>query len=348
MKKKENKQDFPFTKGCNVKKEDANNFDVESRVAEVVKGELDLNLALNWIGQQYYDFSQAAKRVAKKFEFIAQTENENELEQKQALRNNLQDKANTLGYVDKSKVRISAVLVILSMLSESVIYTNIGQNVFGLHLEEAILLACLVLVFVKYIGTIVSPYVLEYLKGSTLKVRTIQKTMLFVLVFATLLNSTFIGIVNLTEIQRKKKIEQMAFLTSSIAEIEEYEGNTNELQKELNSIQAELNEKENGFFYVAKFIAIALLGLLSISCGAVIYALFEFQKSSLKLKNSIAKLRDRKVILKTNLPYFINSYEQLISIQKQLIMLMGEKHFLETLLSKEKEEQMKLNTVSKP
>ncbi len=344
MKSAENKE-FPYNDGVHIKAENGNTFDKNSRIAEAVKEELDATLWLGWIGEQYYKLSEASKRKdLKKYKLKEQTSREKEAEAKKSLLQHLQVKPNPLKYASKFKVYFNYIVVILGMLAEFFIYQGIAENAFGMPLFKSYFVGFLVLLFTKFTQISIFKYIKQWIQEKNLRFRTIEKTVIFVFVLLILLNGLMMGITNLNEIDRGKKIQQIEYLSESIAESEEYGENTSEMETELAEIQSELNEEENWFSKIAKFISVAFIGLLSIGAGAMLFVIADLYNDALKLKNKLEKFRDRQAELHANFNYYLTTYDDLISLQKEIIQLFGQKHFLEKLLSPKQAESLKIPT----
>ena len=122
----------------------------------------------------------------------------------------------------------------------------------------------------------------------------------------------------------------------------EYGEDTSEMEAELNHLQAELNEKESPFFIIARYLSIALIGLLAIGCGATLFVFADLFNDALRLKKKLQKEKDRQAEHRANFEYFLTTYDDLLSLQKEILKLYGQKQFLEKLLSKQREQDMKI------
>jgi len=334
--------EFPYHNGVQIKAENANTFD--GRIAESVKEELDVTLWLNWIGEQYYKFTEASKRKKlEKYEFIEQTEREQEAEEKKSLLRHLQVKPNPLKYASISKVYLNYAVVALGMFVEFLIFQNIAENVFGMSLFKSYCVGFLVLLFTKFISISTLKYIKQWIQEQNLLFRTIEKTIIFVFAVLILLNATMLGVLNLNQIDQQKKIGQIENLEISIAEAVEYNEDSSQMETDLAKLQAELNGEESGFLKIVKVISIALIGFLSIGGGAYFFVIADFYNDALKLKKKLEAQRDRQAELRANLGYFLTTYDDLVSLQKEITQLFGQKHFLEKCLSPKQSEVLKIN-----
>ena len=338
-------KEFPYHNGVQIKAENANTFD--GRIAESVKEELDVTLWLNWIGEQYYKFTEAFKRKKlKKYELIKQTERELEAEEKKSLLRHLQVKPNPLKYSSISKVYLSYAVVALSVFVEFLIFQNIAENTLGMSHFKSYCVGFLVLPFSKLISISTLKYIKQWVQEQNLLFRTIEKTIIFVFAVLILLNATMLGVLNLNQIDQQKKIAKIENLEVSIAEAVEYNEDSSQMESDLAKLQAELNGEDSGFLRVVKIISIALIGFLSIGGGAYFFVIADFYNDALKLKKKLKAQRDRQAEFQANLGYFLTTYDDLVSLQKEIIQLFAQKSFLEKLLSPKQSEALKIKSVN--
>lgn len=337
---KDNKE-FPFAKGTLFQAGDSNAFE-GGRIAEATKEELDKNLFFNWVGQQHFQFTKTSTKSQKDYKLVDITPLEKEASEKNDFLQYLQVKPNPLAYATATKVWLYYIIVLLGMLAEFFIYQMIFENVFGMSLIKSFFSGLLVLLFTKFVQFAIQKYVKDFIQTSNLLFKSITKIAIFVLVGLVILNAIMLGLTNLNQINRTQKIEQIEYLSSAIDESKEYGEDSKELEAELNQLEGELNEGDSGFFALAKFLSIGLIGLLAVACGAILFAVADLYADALRLQKKIEKLKNYQAELRANFSYFLTSINDLTSLQQGIIELFGQKHFLETLLSKEREDDLKI------
>lgn len=333
---------LPFQKGTQYTKEDFNSFEKGSRIPELVKEEKDYHLFSSELGIQYYLNTQASKRKERKnYLFLPQTKYEQEAAERNSFLQFLQIKPNALVFATKLKIWIYYVIVILGILAEYIIYQSIFENAFGMPVIKAYLSGFLVLLFTKFVQLSLQNHIKHWVKENNIKYRTIFKTILYVFIVLILTNAVFMGITNINEIEQQKKIADAEFVALSIADAEEFGEDVTELLAEQKQLESELNEDESLFFTIGKYLSIGLIGLLAIGAGAILFAMADLYQDALRLKARIQKLKDRHAELQANFEYFLTTYDELISLQREIVQLFGEKQFLEKLLSKQQETALK-------
>jgi hypothetical protein len=344
MTKKENNQ-YPFSIGYQHKKTDFNSYEEGSRVPEVVKEEEDINLFFSMIGEQYYSNHEASKR--KKLEnqnFLELTKLEKESEEKKNFLAHLGVNPNPLRYATKFKVSILYIVIGLGMVGEFFIYQNIAFESFAMPEVKSYFIGFSVLLFTKFIQVAIQKHITSWIKENNLLFRSVHKTLIFVLVGMVLINAVMMGITNLNNIEKQKKIEKMEYVSSSIDDAQDYGENTADLDAELSALEAEIYEDESWFIIAARYISIGFLGLISIGAGAILFVVADLNKDAISIKNKIQQLKDRQAELKANLPYYVDTYNELLSLQHEIIKSHGIKHFLEKLLSEKQEEALKIKS----
>ncbi len=339
-----NDSSFPYTLGVQYKPEHSNSFDA-GRVPESVKEETDTLLHLKRIGEQYFKYTQAGKRENRKdYRLLPQTKHEQETEEKLNFLRHLQVKPNVLRFATTAKVWTNSIVVFLGMIAELFIYQSIAENAFNMSIVKSYFIGVLVLLFTKFVQVSIQKHIKYWIKENNILFRSVHKTLIFVFVGLIFLNAMMLGITNLNQINQLKKIEQIECLSSSIDESQEYGEDSAELETELNQLQAELHKDVNGFFTIAKFISIALIGLLAIGCGATLFVFADLYRDALKLQKDIQNLKDRQAELRANVGYFLTTNDDLLSLQKEILQMFGQKHFLEKLLSSEREKDLQITT----
>lgn len=342
MSEQTDNKEFPYAKGTLFESGDSNNFK-GGRIAEATKEELDKNLFLKWAGQQHYKYTSTAKKKKKEQNLLDTTPLEQEAAEKKEFYQHIQVKPNPLAYATAVKVWIYYTIVILGMLAEFFIYQSIFENTFGMVGFKSYFSGLLVVLFTKFVQFAIQKHIKHFIKTSNLLFKSITKTAVFVLVGLVILNAVMLGITNLNQINRTNKIAQLGYLSSAVDEAIEFGEDTEALETELSQLEAELNEEESGFFTFAKLLSIGLIGLLAIACGAVLFAVADLYADVLRLQNKIQKLKDYQAELRANFSYFLTTYDDLVILQQGIIELFGQKHFLETLLSKEREDDLKVH-----
>lgn len=344
MTKKNNKR-YPFDIGYQYEKTDFNSFEDDSRIPEAVKEEKDTLLFLDQVGEQYYSTNEASKRKElKKHEFLSLSILEKEAEEKKNFLAHLGVKPNTLRYATKFKVWIFYIAIGLGGVAELLIYQNIAYESFSMPELKSYFIGFLVLLFTKFVQVAIQKNITSWVKENNLLFRSVHKILIFSLVLLVLINAVMMGVTNLNNIEKQKKIEKMEYVSSSIDDAQDYGENTSDLDAELSELEAELYEDENAFFVVAKYISIGLLGLLTIGTGAVLFVVADLNKDALSIKKKIQQLQDRQADLRANVPYYIDTYNELLSLQHEIIKSYGIKHFLEKLLSEKQEEALKIKS----
>jgi len=340
---KKNDNEFPCETGTHFKTEHSNTF--EGRIPEVVQDETDALLHLERLGQQSQSYNEAAKRKNRKdYPLREVTQREQEAEEKKSLLMHLQVKPNALRYSSPVKVWTYYIVVLLGMGAEFFIYQSIAENAFGMPPFKSYITGMLVLLFTKFVQVAIQPHLKHWIKENNLLYKSVHKIVIFVFVGLILLNATMLGITNLHQINQTKKIEQIESLSTMIADAEESGEDTTELEAELNQLQGELGEKESGFFVIAKYLSIALIGLLAIGSGATLFVFAELYNDALQLKKKLQKEKNAQAEHRASREYLLTTYDDLLSLQKEILKLYEQKQFLEKLLSKQREQDMKIQT----
>ncbi|GEM_PF-3576469 len=334
-------QEFPYVSGTQFKDENANKY--PNSIPDIVKDELNLGLWLSWIGEQYYHSFEANKRIKKAYHFKGQTRREKDAQEKNDFIQHLQSKANSLRFASKFKIWLLSFVVIFGVSGEFLIYVSIAENAFGLLPPKSYFLGMLAVMFAKFVQVVSMKHIKMWIKENNVLLRSIQKTILFVLVGLVFLNAMTLGITNLNQINQSNAIARVEYLSSSISEAEGYGEDTSALESELSALQAELNG-ESPFITTVKFIAIGLIGLLTMACGAVLFCMADLYNDALKLKKKIQKQKDLLSKLRADFEYYLTTYDQLLSIQKEVIQLYAQKAFLEKLLSPKRTDELKVTT----
>lgn len=344
MTKQENNR-YPFNTGYQHKKTDFNSYEEGSRVPEIVKEEEDINLFFSMIGEQYYSNHEASKRnLNAKLDLIEFTLLEKETEEKKNYIAYLGVKPNPLRYANKFKVWTYYIVILFGIVAEFLIYQNIAYESFGMPEVKSYFIGFLVLLFTKFVQVAIQKHITSWIKENNLLFRSVHKILIFVLVGLVLINAVMMGITNLNNIEKQKKIEKMEYVSSSIDDAQDYSESTSDLDTELSGLEAEIYEDENWFLIAAKYISIGFLGLITIGAGAILFVVADLNKDALSIKKKIQQLKDRQAELKANLPYYVDTYNELLSLQHEIIKSHGIKHFLEKLLSEKQEEALKIKS----
>lgn len=330
---------FPLQQGIHSEASHSNNFE---KVPTAVQEEMDALLYLDWIGEKHYSNSQASKRLQIEHQLLELSQKEKEAVEKKNFLQHLQVLPNPLAYTTKTKVWTYYIVAIIGMMAEFFIYESIFNNSFGMSATKSTLSGLLVLLFTKYVSVAIQKHIKHWLKENNLRFRSIHKIMIYSLAGLILLNAMLLGLTNLGQIQQQKQIEQMEYLSSSIEESAMYGENTSSQEAELDQLQQDANKDESVFFIIVRYLSITLIGLLAIGAGATLFVMADLYGDSLRLQKIIKKLKDRQAELKANFEYFHSAYKDLLSLQREIISMHGQKMMLEKLLSKEREKDLSL------
>jgi amino acid transporter len=325
--------------GIHVKATHPNHFE---QVPKAVQEEIQALNHLHRIGELNYSNSQASKRPKIEHQLLDLSQKELESAEKKAFLEHLQVLPNPLAYSTITKVVTYYIVAILGMIAEFFIYESIFNNSFGMSSTKSTLSGLLVLLFTKYVGVAIQKHIKHWIKENNLRFRSLHKIMIFSLGGLILLNAMLLGVTNLGQIQKQKKIEQMEYLSSSIEESAESGEDTSSQEIELDQLQKDTNKDDNIFFAIARYLSITLIGMLAIGAGATLFVLADLYGDSLRLQKTIRKLKDRHAELKANFEYFNSTYNDLLSLQREIISMHGQKMMLEKLLSKEREKDISL------
>ena len=337
--KKNSDPNFPLQQGIHAEAAHSNHFD---KVPKAVQEEMDALLYLDWIGEEQYSKSQASKRLQTEHQLLDLSQKEKEAAERKAFLEHLQVLPNPLAYTTVTKVWTYYIVAIIGMMAEFFIYESIFNNSFGMSATKSILSGLLVFLFTKYVGVAIQSHIKHWLKENNLRFQSLHKIMIYSLAGLILLNAMLLGLTNLGQIQKQKKIEQVEYLNYSIEESAEYGEDTSSQEIELDQLQQDTNKDDNIFFAIARYLSITLIGMLAIGAGATLFVMADLYGDSLRLQKLIKKLKDRQAELKANFKYFNSTYSELISLQREIISMQGQKMMLEKLLSKEREKDLSL------
>lgn len=319
-----------------------NNTSYEGRVVDPVKDELDRQRWFGWIGDFHQLYSQDALPIKKDYSLSPETAEEKQFSEKKLLKSNLQVKHNPLQYTNIVKVRILLFAAILSMAAEYLVFRNIAENALGMPRFEASIVGSFAIVFTKLVQVFINKYVKTWISENSLKARKVFTKLLIALVVLIFVNAFVAGISNIHNVNQQKKLERLEYVSSQIEMTEESGGDTEELQNEFKTLQEDYS-KESGFFQIIKFLAIAFLGILAIGCGSVLWSVGDLYWDTLKLKKKLENLNEKLARTRSNFQYIQTTYDRLLMLQRDIIHLQGQKHFLERLMSKDQDESLKFS-----
>jgi len=337
--KENNDPNFPLQQGLRVESSHTNNFE---QVPKAVQEEMNALLYLDWIGEQHFNNSQASRRTKTEHRLLDLSQEELESAEKKAFLEHLQVHPNSLAYSTLTKVVTYYLVAFLGMIAEFFIYESIFNNSFGMTSTKSTLSGLLVLLFTKTVGFAIHKHIKHWIKENNLRFRSLHKILIFTLAGLILLNAMLLGLTNQGQIEKQKKIEQMEYLSSSIEESEEFDQDTSSQEIELDQLQQDASKDDNIFFTIARFLSITLIGMLAIGAGATLFVVADLYGDSLRLQKNIRKLKDRHAELKANFEYFNSTFSELLSLQREIISMHGQKMMLEKLLSKEREKDFSL------
>ena len=310
-----------------------------------VKEETNLNLWLSLIGEQFYNSTQSAKRKIKEYSLLPKTDFENFTEEKMQLLATFHTEGNPLRTASHGKQFLCYIGAIFSILAEYFVFRHIAENALGMLLIETYFVAFFSVVFTKFIQVVFQRRIKSWLKENSRKLRSLIKTLLYGFAILILINGLMAGITNLYNIEQQRKIEQIEILSLQIEQSQG--GDRSALEADLQKAQNDLTETNNVFFLIARFCAVALLGLLAIACGAVLWSMADFYTDALRLQKRVQALNDKLSQLRANFHSYLQTFDDLLSLQKDLLVLYGQKAFLEKLMSKEQEKALEITNETK-
>lgn len=276
---------------------------------------------------------------------IPKTAIEKFTEEKMQLFATFHTEGNPLRTASRGKQLLCYFGAVLSMLAEYFVFRNIAENALGMLLIETYFVAFFSVVFTKFIQIVFQRRIKSWLKENSRKLRSLIKTLLYVFTILILINAVMAGITNLFNIDHQKKIEQIEILSQQIEQSQEED--TSDLEVDLHEAQNDLTSGTSLFFLIARFCAVALLGLLAIVCGAVLWTMGDLYKDALKSQKRVKILSDKLSQVRANFHSYLQTFDDLLSLQKDLLMLYGQKAFLEKLMSTEQEKALKVNRKTK-
>ncbi len=311
-------QDFEHTSGepsTDVKKD-------TTRFTESVQDELNHHEEMNEIGLSSYSNSKAGQTEIKEYNLVPQTQEEETEEARKSVKATQDIKPNRLHGTSLFTVIILYLLALGAMSAEGIVYQSIVENVLGILGFESYLVASFAVVFTKFTTVVFYSQIKYWVNEGNPRFRYWFKTLLFFFVALILVNAVAIGINNIRNIEQTEKMDKILFLQK------EDPGSS-----ELGQAISELQQNNNLLFSIVRYCAIAFLGLLSIVCGTLLWALGYMHSKALNLKYKIASLRKQLSKTRSNFQYIHSTRDDLISLQKEIICLYGHKSYYEKLMS---------------
>jgi len=219
------------------------------------------------------------------------------------------------------------------MSGEYLVYQSIGENYFSLG-KKSYLFGFMVLGFAKLVSFAISRYVKHYVAEWNIFKKHLVRFSFLSVVGLILVNAFMLGIVNLYHVNQEATLEKITQLSDDIADAEDNGEDTVEMEAAMRTLQAEYAKKPSLGLRIVMFIAIALLGLLAIIAGAILFVVAELFHDAWRLKKELQAHRDGIESYRANVPNYLKGHAQMLVLQKELIMLYAQKHYLERLISK--------------